>query len=87
MNSLPLFEFRKPSASEDLRHAAKENFSNRGCRSAAAEPQPGHSLSSGGPKPEKEVHQSNASGGRPGPRDQKYGDASPAGAKEEGKDG
>jgi hypothetical protein len=45
------------------------------------------SLSSGGPKPEKEGHQSNASGGQPRPRDQKYGDASPAGAKEEGKDG
>jgi hypothetical protein len=44
-------------------------------------------LSSGGPKPEEEGHQSNASGGRLGPRDQKYGDAPSAGAKEEGKDG
>ena len=41
MNSLPLFEFRTPSASIDLRHAAKESFSNRGCSSATAGPQPG----------------------------------------------
>jgi hypothetical protein len=87
MNSLPLFEFRTPSASIDLRHAAKESFSNRGCRSAAVGPQPGDSLSSGSPKPEEEGHQSNASGGRLGSRDQKYGDAPSAGAKEEGKDG
>jgi hypothetical protein len=54
---------------------------------AAAGPQPGDPLSSGGPKPEEEGHQSNASGGRLGSRDQKYGDAPSAGAKEEGKDG
>jgi hypothetical protein len=87
VNSLPLFEFRTPSASIDLRHAAKESFSNRGFHSAAAGPQPGDPLSSGGPKPEEEGHQSNASRGRLGPRDQKYGDAPSAGAKEEGKDG
>ena len=87
MNSLPLFEFRTPSASIDLRHAAKESFSNRGCRSAAAGPQPGDPLSSGGPKPEEEGHQSNTLGGRLGSIDQEYGDAPSAGAKEEGKDG
>jgi hypothetical protein len=87
VNSLPLFEFRTPSASIELRHAAKESFSNRGCRSAAAGSQPGDPLSSGGPKPEEEGRQTNASGGRLGSRDQKYGDAPSAGAKEEGKDG
>jgi hypothetical protein len=55
VNSLPLSEFRTPSANIDLRHAAKESFSNRGCRSAAAGPQPGDPLSSGGPKPEEEA--------------------------------
>jgi hypothetical protein len=87
VNSLPLFEFRTPSASIDLRHATKESFSNWGCRSAATGPQPGDPLSSGGSKPEEEGHQSNASGGRLGSRDQEYGDAPSAGAKEEGKDG
>jgi hypothetical protein len=79
--------FRPPSASIDLRHAAKESFSNGGCRSAAAGPEPGDPFSSGGPKPEEEGHQSTASGGRLGPRNQEYGDAALAGAKEEGKDG
>jgi hypothetical protein len=78
--------FRPPSTSIDLRHAAKESFSNRGFRSAAAGPEPGDPFSSGGPKPE-EGHQSNALGGRLGPRNQEYGDASSASAKEEGKDG
>jgi hypothetical protein len=45
LNSLPHFEFRTPSASIDLRHAAKESFSNRGCGSAAAGHEPGDSLS------------------------------------------
>jgi hypothetical protein len=62
--------FRPPSASIDLRHAAKESISNRGCRSAAAGPKPGDPFSSGGPKPEEEGHQSNASGRRLGPRNQ-----------------
>jgi hypothetical protein len=79
--------FRPPSASIDLRHAAKESFSNRGCRSAAAGPKLGDPFSSGGPKPEEEGHQSNASGGRLGPRNQEYGDATLTSAKEEGKDG
>jgi hypothetical protein len=87
VNSLPLFEFRTPSVSIDLRHAAKESFNNRGCSSATAGPQTGDPLSSGGPKLEEEGHQSNASGGRIGSRDQRYGDAPSAGAKEEGKDG
>jgi hypothetical protein len=85
VNSLPLFEFRISSASIDLRHAAKESFSNRGCSSATAGPQPGDPLSSGSPKPEEEGHQSNASRGRIGSRDQRYGDAPSTGAKEEGK--
>jgi hypothetical protein len=59
VNSLPLFEFRTPSASIDPRHAAKESFSNRGCSSAAAGPKPGDPFSSRGPKPEEEGHQSN----------------------------
>jgi hypothetical protein len=54
---------------------------------AAAGHQPGDPLSSGSPKPEEEGHQSNASGGRLGPRVQKHGDTPSAGAKEEGKDG
>jgi hypothetical protein len=54
---------------------------------AAAGPELGDPFSLGGPKPEKERHQSNASGGRLGPRNQEYGDASSAGATEEGKDG
>jgi hypothetical protein len=48
------FEFRTPSASIDLRHAAKESFSNRGCSSAAAGPELGDPFSSRGPKPEEE---------------------------------
>jgi hypothetical protein len=38
-----------------------------------------------GPKPEEEGHQSNTPRGRDGPRDQEYGNASSASAKEEGK--
>jgi hypothetical protein len=79
--------FRPPSASIDLRHAAKESFSNRGCRSAAAGSEPGDPFSLGGPKPEEEGHQSNASGVRLGPRNQEYGDAASTSAKEEIKDG
>jgi hypothetical protein len=78
---------RPLSASIDLRHAAKESFNNKGCRSAAVGPEPGNPFSSGGPKPEEEGHQSNASGGRPGPRNQEYGDALSASATKEGKDG
>jgi hypothetical protein len=87
VNSLPLFEFRTPSASIDLRHAAKESFSDRGCSSAAAGPEPGDPFSPRGPKPEEEGHQSNASGGQLGPRDHEHGDAPSASTKEEGKDG
>jgi hypothetical protein len=79
--------FWPPSATIDLRHAAKESFSNSGYRFAAAGPEPGDPFSSGGPKLEEEGHQSNASGGRLGPRNQEYGDAASASAKEEGKDG
>jgi hypothetical protein len=79
--------FRPLSANIDLRQAAKERFSNRGCRSAAAGPEPGDPFSSERPKPEEEGHQSNTSGGRLGPRNQEYGDASSASATEEGKDG
>ena len=50
-------------------------------------PEPGDPFSSGGPKPEEEGHQSNASGGRLGPRNQEYGDAASTSAKEERKDG
>jgi hypothetical protein len=77
--------FQPPSASIDLRHATKESFSDRGCCSAAAVPEPGDPFSSRGPEPEEESHQSNAPRGRVGPRDQEYGDASSASAKEEGK--
>jgi hypothetical protein len=79
--------FRPPSASIDLRHTAKESFSDRGCRSAAVGPKPGDPFSSRAPEPEEEGHQSNTPGGRVGPRDQEYGDASSASAKEEGKNG
>jgi hypothetical protein len=87
VNSLPLFEFRTPSASIDLRHAAKESFSDRGCSPAAAGLELGDPFSSRGLKPEEEGHQSNAPGGRLGPRDQEYGDAPSASTKKEGKDG
>jgi TolA-binding protein len=53
VNSLPLFEFRTPSASIELRHAAKESFSDRGCSSTAAGPEPGDPFSSRGPKSEE----------------------------------
>jgi hypothetical protein len=79
--------FRPLSACINLRHATKESFSNRGCRSTAFGPEPGDPFSSGGPKSEEESHQSNVSGGRLGPRNQEYGDASSASATEEGKDG
>jgi hypothetical protein len=77
--------FRPPSASTNLRHATEESFGYRGCRSAAAGPELGDPFSSRGPKPEEEGHQSNTLGGRVGPRDHEYGDASSASAKEEGK--
>jgi hypothetical protein len=79
--------FRPPSTSIDLRHAAKESFSDRGYRSVAAGPEPRGPFSSRGPKPEEEGHQSNIPRGRVGPRDQEYGNASSASAKEEGKNG
>jgi hypothetical protein len=44
-------------------------------------------LSSRGPKPEKEGHQSNTPGGGVGPRDHGYGDHSSASTKKEGEDG
>jgi hypothetical protein len=69
----------------DLRHATEESFSDRRCCSAATRPKPGDPFSSRGPKPEVEGHQSNTPGGCVGPRDQEYGDASSASAKEEGK--
>jgi hypothetical protein len=47
----------------------------------------GDPFSSGSPKPEEEGHQSNASGGRSGPRNQEHGDAASTSAKEERKDG
>jgi hypothetical protein len=78
--------FRPPSASTDLRHVTEESFSDRGCRSAATGPKPGDP-SSRGLKPEEEGHQSNTPRGRVGPRNQKYGDASSASAKEEGENG
>jgi hypothetical protein len=46
--------FRPPSASTDLHHATEESFSDRGCRSAAARPEPGDPFSSRGLKPEEE---------------------------------
>jgi hypothetical protein len=65
--------YRPPSASTDLHQAAEESFSNRGCCTAATGPEPRHSLSPRGPKPEKESHQSNTPGRGVGPRDQGYG--------------
>jgi hypothetical protein len=65
----------------------KKASATRAAALATTGPQPGDPLSSGGPKPEEEGHQSNASRGQIGSRDQRYGDASSAGAKEEGKDG
>jgi hypothetical protein len=79
--------YRPPLESIDLRHATKESFGDRSCRSAAAGSEPGDPFSSRGPEPEEEGHQSNALGGQAGPRDQEYGDASSASAEEEGKNG
>jgi hypothetical protein len=70
IHSILVNPFWPPSANIDLHHAAKESFSNRGCCSAAAGPEPGDPFSSGSPKPEEEGHQSNAPGGRSGPRNQ-----------------
>jgi hypothetical protein len=79
--------FRPPSASTDLRHAAKESFSARGYRTTATGPKSGDPLSPRGLKLEKEGHQSNTPGGEVGPRDQKHGDNPLASTKEEGEDG
>jgi hypothetical protein len=79
--------FRPPLASTDLRHAAEESFSARGCCIAAAGPKPGDPLSPIGPKPEEESHQSNTLGGGVGPRDQEYGDHPSTSTKKEGEDG
>jgi hypothetical protein len=79
--------FRPPLASIDLRHATEESFSDMGCRPSAAGPKSGDPFSSRGLKPEEEGHQSNTPRGRVGPRNQKYGDASSASAKEEAEDG
>jgi hypothetical protein len=47
--------FRPPSTSTDLRHAAEESFSARGCRTSTTGPKSGDPLSSRGPKPEKKL--------------------------------
>ena len=49
---------------------------------AAAGPEPRDPFSSRGSEPEEEGHQSNTPGGRVGPRNQKYGDASSASARQ-----
>jgi hypothetical protein len=49
--------FLAPSASTDLRHAAEESFSDRGCCTVATGPKPGNSFSSRGSKPEEKSHQ------------------------------
>jgi hypothetical protein len=79
--------FRPPSASTDLRHAAEESFSARGCRIIATGPKSGDPFSSRGPKPEEQGHQSNTLGGGAGPRNQKHGDNPSASTDEEGEDG
>jgi hypothetical protein len=78
--------FRPPSASTDLRHAAEESFSDKGCCIAATGPKPGNSFSLRSSKPEDEGHQSNTPGGGVGPRDQGHGNHSSASTKEEGED-
>jgi hypothetical protein len=74
-----------PSASTDLRYAAEESFSDRSRCTTTTRSKSGKS--SGGPKPEEEGHQSNASGRGTGPGNQKHGDNPSTGAKEERKDG
>jgi hypothetical protein len=79
--------FRPSSASTNLRHAAEERFSARGCRTTATGPKSGDSLPPRGPKPEKEGHQLNTLGGGAGPRNQKHGDHPSASTKKKGEDG
>jgi hypothetical protein len=45
--------FRPPSASTDIRHAAEESFSDRGCCTAATGPKPGNSFSPRSSEPKK----------------------------------
>jgi hypothetical protein len=86
---VPTFDelIRPPSASPDLRHAAEESFSARGCCAVATGHKSGDSLSPRGSKPEEESHQSNTPGGGVGPRDQGHGNHPSTSAKEEREDG
>ena len=77
--------YRPPSASTDLRHAAEESFSDRGCYTAATGPKPGNSFSLRSSEPEKEGH--HTPGGGVGPRDQGHGDHPSTSTKKEGEDG
>jgi hypothetical protein len=78
--------FRPPSESTDLRHAAEESFSDRGCGTVATRPKPGNSFSPRSSEPEKEGHKSNTPGGGVGPRNQGHGDHPSASTMEERKD-
>jgi hypothetical protein len=73
-----------PSASRDLRHAAKENFFRaRGCTAAAGH-QPGHIARSSNSK--EEGYKSNTPGGGTGPGDQGPRRYSSIGPEEKGED-
>jgi hypothetical protein len=78
--------FHNLRQSINLRHAAEEDNSARGCTVATGQ-KPGDSLSPRGQKPKEKGHQSNTSGGGVGAGDQELRSHSPAGAKEKGEDG
>jgi hypothetical protein len=74
--------FHNLRQSTDLRHAAEEGNSARGCCTAATGHKPGDSLSPRGSKPEEKGHKSNTPGGGVGPRDQGHGNHPSTSAKE-----
>jgi hypothetical protein len=79
--------FHNLRQSTDLRHAAEEDNSARGCCTIATGHKPGDSLSPRGSKPEEKGHQSNIPGGGVGSRDEGHGNHSSTSAKEKGEDG
>jgi hypothetical protein len=78
--------FHNLRQSINLRHAAEEDNSARGCTAATGH-KSGDSLSPRGQKPKEKGHQSNTLGGGVGPRDQGPRNHSQVGAKEKGEDG
>jgi hypothetical protein len=78
--------FHNLRQSINLRHAAEEDSSARGCTAATGH-KPGDDISPRSQKPEKKGYQPNSSGGGAGPGDQEPRSHSSVGAKEKGEDG